>query len=227
MLSSIKRFLISILDYFQYKKSYAQDGEDVVLSAFFDDKKRYRGFYVDVGAHHPVRFSNTWMFYRRGWRGINIDPTPGSMRPFRFFRRRDTSLEIGISSKPTQMTFYCFNEPALNTFDETLAKQRNSGNPYRIIKTVAVRVEPLGKVLDEHLPPGQKIDFLTIDVEGLDLEVLKSNDWMRHRPEFVLVEDPGFRPGEPAKSAVFIFLKNQNYEMVASLKRTTIYQRRN
>ncbi len=224
MLRSIKRFLISILDYFRYQKSYSQDGEDVVLAAYYHGRKGYKGFFVDVGAHHPVRFSNTWMFYRRGWRGINIDPTPGSMRPFRFLRSRDINLEIGIGRQPTQLTFYCFNEPALNTFDQALARQRDTGRPYRVVKTVSVPVEPLGKVLDKYLPSGQKIDFFTIDVEGLDLEVLKSNDWTKYRPEFVLVEDSEFRPGQAANSPIYHFLKNQNYEMVAALKRTVVYR---
>ncbi len=225
MIQAIKKFLLSVRDYFRYQKSYSQDGEDVVLAAYYHGRKKYKGFFVDIGAHHPVRFSNTWMFYRRGWRGINIDPTPGSMRPFRFFRRHDINLEIGIAAQPTQLTFYCFNEPALNTFDETLAKQRNTGKPYRIVQSVIVPVEPLGKILDMHLPPGQPIDFFTIDVEGLDLEVLKSNNWVKYRPEFVLVEDPEFKPGYPADSPIYHFLKNQHYEMVAALKRTIIYHR--
>ncbi len=226
MISSIKKFLLSIWDYFRHQKSYSQDGEDVVLAAYYHGRKRHKGFYVDVGAHHPVRFSNTWMYYRRGWRGINIDPTPGSMRPFRFFRRRDINLEIGIGRHLTQLTFYCFNEPALNTFDEALAKQRDTGKPYRIVKKVSVPVEPLARVLDANLPPGQQIDFFTIDVEGLDLEVLESNDWTKYRPEFILVEDPEFSPGQPAESAVYHFLKSKNYEMIAALKRTVIYHLR-
>jgi FkbM family methyltransferase len=225
MIPALKKFLLSIRDYFKYQKSYSQDGEDVVLAAYYHGKKRYKGFYVDVGAHHPVRFSNTWMFYRRGWRGINIDPTPGSMRPFRFLRRRDVNLEIGIGGQPTQLTFYCFDEPALNTFDEAVARQRDTGKPYRVIKTVSVPVEPLAAVLDKHLPAGQAIDFFTIDVEGLDLEVLKSNDWSKYKPEFVLVEDSDFKPGQAAESAIYKFLKSQDYEMAAALKRTIVYRR--
>lgn len=224
MFSSIKRFLISILDYLRYQKSFAQDGEDVVLASFFQEKKKYRGFYVDVGAHHPVRFSNTWMLYRRGWRGINIDPTPGSMRPFKWLRRRDINLEIGIAGQTSELIFYCFNEPALNTFDEATANERNTGKPYKIIKKVTVPVEPLDRILDKYLAAGQKIDFFSIDVEGLDLEVLKSNDWTKYKPEFVLVEDHDFVLGQPEKSPIFNFLKSNSYEMIASLKRTIIYR---
>jgi hypothetical protein len=147
------------------------------------------------------------------------------MRPFRFLRRRDVNLEIGIGGQPTQLTFYCFDEPALNTFDEAVARQRDTGKPYRVIKTVSVPVEPLAAVLDKHLPAGQAIDFFTIDVEGLDLEVLKSNDWSKYKPEFVLVEDSDFKPGQAAESAIYKFLKSQDYEMAAALKRTIVYRR--
>ena len=225
MINSIKKILLRIWLFFRHKKSYSQDGEDVVLASFYEGRKHVKGFFIDVGAHHPVRFSNTWMFYKRGWRGINIDPTPGSMFSFKLLRRRDINLEIGIGPKLSKLTFFCFNEPALNTFDEKLAQERNSGNPYRIIRTVDVPVEPLGSVLDKYLTPDQKIDFLTIDVEGLDLEVLKSNDWSKYRPEFILVEDLDFKPEEPKQSAMYHFLKTQKYEIIASLKRTIIYRR--
>lgn len=225
MLKSIKRFLLSILNYIRYKKSYSQDGEDVALAAFYEGQKGYRGYYVDVGAHHPVRFSNTLFFYKKGWRGINIDPTPGSMRPFKLWRRRDINLEIGIGPENGALTFYCFNEPALNTFDPEVAAQRDTGKPYRVIRKVEVAIYPLGEVLKQHLAKGMKIDFLSIDVEGLDLEVLKSNDWAHYSPRFVLVEDHEFDIEDPKKSKIYVFLKDQGYKISAVLSRTIIYQK--
>ncbi len=223
MIVRFKKILLSFWYFFRHKKSYSQDGEDVVLSAFFDDRKNYKGFYVDIGAHHPVRFSNTWMFYRKGWHGINVDPTPGSMRSFRFFRKKDTNLEIGIGPDASELIFYCFNEPALNTFDKKVAQSRDVGHPYRIVNTVKVPIKTLKFVLDKYLPLNQKIDFLTIDVEGLDLEVLKSNDWFKYKPEYILVEDIDFQPENPNQSEVYLFLKKKGYKIVASLKRTIIY----
>lgn len=221
----IKQWLLSIADYFRYKNSYSQDGEDVALAAFFENKKGYKGFFVDVGAHHPVRFSNTLAFYKKGWRGINIDPTPGSMRPFKRWRSRDINLEMGIGAQSGSMTFYCFNEPALNTFDKTVAEERDTGNPYKVIKKVSVPIAPLGEVMEKHLPAGQKIDFLSVDVEGLDFEVLKSNDWVKFAPAFVLVEDHQFQIDKPNSSEINVFLKGQGYMVAAALKRTIIYQR--
>ncbi|MCB9317245.1 MAG: FkbM family methyltransferase [Lewinellaceae bacterium] len=224
MKSYFKKALLKLLNYIRYNKSYSQDGEDIVLLSFFEERKNYIGFYVDVGAHHPVRFSNTFLFYKKGWRGINIDPTPNSMRPFKFMRRRDINLEVGIGNKETEMTFFCFNEPALNTFDQQVADLRSKNPNYTIRKTLNVPIKPLAQVLNDYLPSDSKIDFLSIDVEGLDLEVLKSNDWSKFRPEFLLVEDVNFTMEDPTSSEIYLFLKEKKYKIISSLKRTIMYK---
>lgn len=170
---------------FRPNRCYGQNGEDLVLDRMLNRKKR--GFYVDVGAHHPVRFSNTYMFYRRGWHGLNIDAQPGSMRLFRRHRPRDINIECGVAAREGSLTYYRFNEPALNTFSEEEARVKNA-TPYRLVDTVPVNVRPLRDILAEALAPGQPIDFMSVDVEGLDLEVLGSNDWNRFRPAIVLTE---------------------------------------
>jgi hypothetical protein len=124
------------------------------------------------------------------------------------------------------MLFYCFNEPALNTFDAELAQMRNTGKPYKIIDKITVPILPLSVILDRHLPAGQQIDFFSIDVEGLDLAVLKSNDWARFTPTFLLVEDTNFEIGNLKNSEVFNFLDQVGYEIKAVLQRTIIYRKK-
>lgn len=220
----IKEFLIRFLDYFRYKKSYAQSGEDVALASFYEHLKGYKGFYVDVGAHHPVRFSNTLYFYRKGWRGINLDAMPGSMLPFKWFRWRDINMETGIGPKEGSLTFFCFNEPALNTFDESLARNRDTGTPYRIVKKVDVPVQPLRKVFADYLPKNQQIDFLSLDVEGFDLAVLKSNDWEMYKPLFIVVEITTNSISNLYESEIHVYLASKGYEPVCVLKRSCIYK---
>ncbi len=224
MLKSLKRGLITAADYLRYRRSYAQDGEDVVFLSFYEGVKRYKGFYVDVGAHHPVRFSNTLALYRRGWRGINIDPTPGSMRPFRWLRPRDINLEIAIGEHSGTATFYCFNEPALNSFDPATVEVHLKNPRYYLRRTIEVPVEPLASILNRYLPPQQTIDLLSIDVEGMDLQVLQSNDWQRHTPRFVLVEEVDFLIERHEESAIYNFLKAQGYRLVAVMKRSLLFQ---
>jgi FkbM family methyltransferase len=190
------------------QRSYSQEGEDLLLLRFFDWQAR--GFYVDVGAHHPFRYSNTQLFYERGWRGINIDAMPGSMRPFRRARPRDVNLEIGIDAVPGLATFFLFNDPALNTFDEATA-ERHTDDRWRVEATCAVEVVPLAMVLDAHCPPSVEIDFMTIDVEGRDLRVLRSNDWSRFRPRVILAESLGRALDELGNDPAAHFLRDVGY----------------
>jgi len=212
------------VDRFRSEKSYSQEGEDMVLKSFFEGKKHYKGYYVDVGAHHPYRFSNTLYFYNKGWKGINIEPTPGAIKSFNLFRRRDINLNIGISDKRDNLTFYCFNEPALNGFSKELSEERNNTSKvYKIIKELKVETYPLADVLDKYLPAGQQIDFLTIDVEGLDLQVLQSNNWDKYKPSYILVEDR-IDFSNLSSSEVYNYLEKQGYQLVAKTLRTLFFK---
>lgn len=202
------------------RECYAQDGEDLILDRLLDGQRM--GFFVDVGAHHPLRFSNTFLFYRRGWTGINIDAEPGSMRPFRKHRPRDINVECGVAASAGKLPYHRFNEPALNTFDEREAHLKNQP-PYFLVEKVDVAVRRLDDLLNEHLPAGQAIDFLTIDVEGKDREVLMSNDWARYRPRFILAETLRTDMLQLTACPVVQFLAEQGYKPVAKAYNTTFF----
>jgi len=199
---------------------YAQDGEDLILDRLLDGQQT--GFYVDVGAHHPLRFSNTYLFYRRGWCGLNIDAEPGSMRLFQKYRGRDINVECGVAARPGKLPYYRFNEPALNTFDEAEANLKNR-SPYRLVERVDVAVRRLDDLLEEYLPAGQVIDFLTIDVEGKDREVLESNDWEKFRPRFILAETLRTDMLNLANCPVVQLLAGKGYRPVAKAYNTTFF----
>ena len=172
------------------KISYAQEGEDRILSALLGlEECNRQGFYVDVGAHHPEKFSNTFLFYIHGWSGINIDAMPGSMTAFRCERPRDINLEAAIADEQKTLIFYEFNEPALNSFCREVASSRDNYRGWKIVREHQIRTIRLADVLERYLPEGKSIDFMSIDVEGLDLDVLRSNNWVKFRPAIVLVED--------------------------------------
>ncbi len=223
---SLKKILLKYLPvhYFEWHISYSQEGEDMVLRSFYEAKKNYKGFYVDVGAHHPYRYSNTNYFYKKGWKGINIEPTPGAIRAFKIFRKRDINLNIGISDKSDKLLFYCFNEPALNGFSKEVSEERDkTSTRYKIIEEIEVETQPLSAVLDKYLPKNQQIDFLSIDVEGLDLLVLKSNDWKKYKPAYILVED-SINFTSLADSEVHEFLEKQGYAIIAKTMRTLFFK---
>lgn len=201
---------------------YAQDGEDLILDRYLEGQAS--GFYVDIGAHHPMRFSNTYLFYRRGWRGINIDAMPGSMKAFARIRPRDINVECGVAGNAGRLTYHRFNESALNTFDATEAQLKDRA-PYRLLDTVEVAVERLDALLARHLPVGQQIDFLSVDVEGKDEEVLRSNDWCRCRPRFILAETLRTDILALGTCPVVQFLQGVGYRPIAKAYNTTFFQR--
>lgn len=197
----------------------------MVLRRFVGDKTD--GFYVDIGAHHPMRYSNTASFYISGWRGINIDADPTLMELFSQFRPRDINIVAGVGTAEHNETFFVFNEPALNTFDKKLAEERVRGEGgYEVVSQRLVGVRTLASILDERLPLDTHIDFMTIDVEGRDYDVLGSNDWDRYRPEYVLVEDGDVtNVGDVQKSRNAKFLRTKGYEAVAKTLLTVIFRR--
>ena len=201
---------------------YSQNGEDLILNRFLDNKKE--GFFVDVGAHHPIRFSNTYLFYKKGWTGINIDAMPGSMIQFNKIRPKDINIESGVGLKNDQLTFYQFNESALNTFSKKEALSKNK-NGYEIIKSNLVQVESLENLLDKHMPRNTKIDFLNIDVEGKDEEVLISNNWEKYNPSYILVEILRENYIGDKNSSIKKFLKSRNYIPINKIFDTYIFKK--
>ena len=184
--SAMRRESRKKIRYFKPNLSYSQEGEDLVLKRLFEGRES--GFYIDVGAHHPYRFSNTAVFYEKGWRGVNIDPNPGTAALFDRYRPYDVNLELGINNSSEPLDFYIFNEAALNTFDPKTAAELISSGKWELLHKISVQQKTLSEVLDRYLPQGKKIDFLTIDVEGIGYEVLTSNDWSKYLPDVVLIE---------------------------------------
>jgi FkbM family methyltransferase len=179
----------------------------------FEPKIPEKGFYVDVGAFHPSLFSTTKIFYERGWRGINIDASPGSMSRFQKERPRDICIETAVGSSRTELTCYMFNVPALNTFRPEIAAKWDGVNGYEMTGQLIMPVTPLADILGNYLPKGQQIDFLTVDVEGLDGDVLASNDWERFRPQFVLAEVITHWLTDALESDVVRVMKNAGYKI--------------
>ena len=163
--------------------SYAQNREDVLLNRVFSECAS--GFYIDVGACHPVVHSVTKLFYERGWRGINIEPLPSAYEILAVDRERDINLRMGLSNCEGTLKFYeCARSVELSTFsDEQADDLRRQG--FELVEH-SVPVSTLARVCDEHAE--QTIDFLKIDVESFEREVLAGADWVRYRPRVVVVE---------------------------------------
>jgi FkbM family methyltransferase len=192
--------------------SYAQEGEDKILLRYFRSKPA--GFFVDVGAHHPQRFSNTFLLYKLGWRGINIDAMPGSMSKFNDIRKYDINIEAAISDRNEIIPFYVFEEKAINTFSKELADKRiQLGWPLKEVKEIQTRT--LTEILDSTVKD-RKIDLLSIDVEGLDYKVLCSLDWTKYQPHIIITEElSGFDFKNLQNNLTYVLLSKYGYEVFA------------
>lgn len=205
--------------------SYSQEGEDLVLNKLFKNKNG--GIYVDVGANHPLRFSNTHFFYKKGWRGVNIEPNPELHEVLQDIRKEDANINLGVSTEKGELDYYMFNEPALNTFskkevDEYLLKQE-----YSLIKKCKVKVDTLEAILDKiEFLKNKSIDFLSVDAEGFDLKVLASNSFVKYAPKVVLIEILGIgKISEVFENEVYVFLIEKGYDLYLRTGNTFIFKK--
>jgi FkbM family methyltransferase len=204
--------------------SYSQEGEDRVLARMIGVKGD--GFYVDVGAHHPRHLSNTFLFYLRGWRGINIDAQPQSMDAFALERPRDINLEVAVARNRGRRDYYQYGFSVLNGFSSTPSVPPAFRGQYPALRSITVETMPLHEILTAHLPAGQKIDFLSVDVEGHDLEVLESNDWSRFRPSYIVAEAHETTMAELAGCPLVAFMAAQGYAWVSRTYYSVIFRER-
>lgn len=167
-----------------FQKSFSQNGEDILIDNLLGNRKS--GFYVDVGAYNPTRLSNTKRFYTRGWMGINIEPDPRKIKKFYKSRPKDINLNIGVANKNSKLVYFEFEPNTLSTFSKVAAKEYQEKR-FRLVGTSEIKVSKLSNIFQEYCKD-KEIDFLSVDAEGYDLEVLKSNDWKKYKPRLVCVE---------------------------------------
>lgn len=209
-----------------FRGSFSQKGEDLFIDTYFDHKKK--GFYVDIGAYHPSRYNNTKFFYDRDWNGINIEPTPSRIKLFMNDRPRDINLNIGIGNKSEKVTFHEFDSEALSTFSKEEANSLMQVG-YKFKKKTKIQMYRLEDVMKKHVK--SDIDFMTVDTEGLDVEVLKSNNWNKYRPKLLCIETIDFidqlvSHGNELdrKNLISKYLLSQGYEELYSNELNTIYK---
>ena len=203
-------------------RSFSIYGEDALVFAGLQPTRK--GFYVDVGAHNPVEGSNTYRLYRRGWRGITVEPNPDAEQPFRRWRPRDIHVVEGVSQTAGRLEYFRFQNSVMNTFSVDRANHiQEHGEVMTGSRTIPTR--PLRDIImatskDVH------VDLLTVDCEGLDLDVLQSADLSTARPTVAIVEDlPGYYAfrdgGQP--SEIQAFMRAQGYSPVTQAFYSTIF----
>jgi FkbM family methyltransferase len=180
-LGKYKRAFVALRDTYIRKQTYSQHGEDVFLERYVKeqtiDVKRY--LYIDVGANHPTEISNTYLLYGLGMRGVIIEPNRELVRLFHWFRREDRALEIGVSNENSVHEFHISKTPVISSF----RKNWMSGE---IAKTIYVPMLTLDNAVGALLD--KPIFLLSIDVEGLNLEVLEGANATVRKSRLLCIE---------------------------------------
>jgi FkbM family methyltransferase len=202
--------------------SYSQSGEDAICMMIFNYLKIEHPTYLDVGAWHPQALNNTYLFYTQGSRGVLVEPNLALIPELKTARPGDTVLNVGVGiTEQKEADYYCMTNEALNTFDKAEAENRAAVSEFKIEKVVKMPLVPINTLIEEHFH-GKVPDFLSIDVEGLDVPIMKTLDFQRFRPKLICAETlvPFTFRMNPEMTE---FLSQQGYEARAMTFPNTLY----
>jgi len=191
---------------FLNKKTYSLFGEDLAALKFFKNKKK--GFYVDIGCYHPTHINNTYLLYKKGWNGINIDVSQFSIDLFKFMRPDDLNYKCAVSETKKKVNLYYQKEHSqLISINKLTAKKFIKGR----LKKKIINSYSLEEILSWGKYKDYEIDFLDVDVEGADLQVLKGLNFSKRKPKLICVEihQKNFK-----KHKIYRFLIKKKYKLI-------------
>lgn len=186
--------------------SHSQYLEDMFIDNIFRGKMT--GTYVDIGANDPSELSNTKRFYDRGWSGVNVEPNVNMYGILCQARPRDINLNLGIGRQAGDLTFYEVSPATLSTFNKLEALHCVKKEGAKIVSEKTVKVISLEELFSTKLPD-REIDFLSVDAEGYEYEILEGNNWHRYRPVVIVIE-----LNHDKESKVFKLLKKLSYTLI-------------
>ncbi|MFM9970267.1 MAG: FkbM family methyltransferase [Burkholderiales bacterium] len=215
-----RHFPLCFDEWREVRLSFSQLGEDRIVWHILREHRNNRGIYVDVGAFDPIRYSNTLILHKEGWRGVNIDPNPETMIRFAASRPLDSNICAAVSNSERRVDYLVYAGAATNRIVEPTAEDVKSVLGEAPLRRIAMTTRRLSDILVEATVEEQRIDFLNVDCEGEDLNVLESLDWDRWRPRVVCVE----AHGAGNRDAVMKFMVEKNYALVAQMLVSFIFQ---
>ena len=169
--------------------SYSQCGEDLIVSFLMKLLGISRPSYLDIGAHHPTYLSNTYLFYQRGCRGVCVEPDPELFKKIKRKRTGDKCLNVGIGSDAdavSEMDFFIMSSRTLNTFSKAEAERYQSYGNQKIKRVISIPLIPVNDAIGKYFPTAP--NFVSLDVEGLDFQIIQSIDFNKYRPEVFCIE---------------------------------------
>ncbi len=208
------------------QESYSQTGEDVIVKFIFDRLGIKAPTYIDIGAHHPFKLSNTALLYKTGSRGVNIEPDPDLFKSFLEYRKEDINVNLGIGDTNAELDFYVISSPTLNTFSKKEAESYQTEGNYSIKEVKKIQVKTVNSVLEEYVN-GKFPQFLNLDAEGIDDLIIKSIDYESNFPIVICVESISFSTnGNGIKNSALIeYIVSKGYMVYADTYINTIFVR--
>ena len=211
-IEKVTRKLKRLAGFPQGRFSYSQCGEDLIVNYIFGLRGIKFPTYIDIGANDPHFLSNTAFFYRRNCRGINIEANPQLIPKLKRFRRRDINLNMGVGSEEGEMDFYILSDPTLSSFSKEEATQATASGKITIADVQKIKLSTIEKIIDTYCD-GIFPDFLSIDVEGMDLDILHTIPFNRYWPKIICAEAAEYSPigAGVRKNDLINFLVSKGY----------------
>jgi FkbM family methyltransferase len=196
--------------------SFAQSGEDLIIDYIFKLRGISHPSYIDIGANHPFYLSNTAHFYLKGCRGINVEANPNLIIDFTKFRDKDINLNCGVGVREEKLDFFIISDPTLSTFSQPEAEAVTKTGKYSIVENKKIKTYTIEHLLKTYCQ-GNLPDFLSIDVEGFDFEIIKTIDFDFYKPKVICVESHNYSPiGAGTKREYLIdYIVSKNYHEYA------------
>lgn len=225
MISKVYNKIRKITGAAYINKSYAQCGEDLVIS-FLAEKFRWSKFsYLDIGTNHPKKFNNTYLFYKRGCRGVCVEPDVELVKSIEMARRGDKVFNVGLSAgEESAADFYVMTVNTLNTFSKEDAEKLDREGIYKIKKVVKVPLKNINSIIEEGF--GNKTpNVISLDVEGWNEEIIRSLDFEKYKPEVLCVETVTFATDntESKVDSIIDYVKSRGYFVYADTFINTIF----
>ena len=165
------------------KKYFSFSGVDVIIENIF--KSYNMGIYVDIGCQHPIKNNNTYLLYKKGWCGLNIDLDKDNIDLFNIARPNDCNVNIAISNKIDDVDLYFYhNRSPINTIDKKTSDFQNA----QVSEVKKIKTNTLDNIINNSKFSNKKINLLSVDVEGHELEVLQGFDFTSYKPDVIVVE---------------------------------------
>ena len=208
------KFLKVFLKSFTHKKiSYSYGGIDSLILNIFKNQKN--GFYLDIGCGHPIKNNNTYLLNKKGWSGINIDLDKENIDLFNSYRKKDVNLATAVSDKEGETDLYFYhNKSALNT----ISKENADFQKAKVSAIKKIKTQTINKIIENSPFKDRKIDFLSLDVEGSELAILKNFDFTKYSPKVIVVEylDLSLKKLEIKNLNIDNIIKSEIYKLIES-----------